>query len=307
MKIKSMVNKIGLQLAFVLMLALTFLPQLASAAAIPNSPCDSLYYETLSARAWLEAQREISQNQNIILKPDSVFEYTCFDKLLYELADHADEMLSETSAYGNPLGTNAMDNALENLVATSLESYASSNFGYYVGSLGGHLSATAIKHTPGSILGLTASPYTCDIMERVWHAAKCINFVSNSSTDGFMSFDEYATLSLPDTDVRLLPQACTGIPLQWAANFTTALTTGPWTNDPVQTYFNETTPENCGASGPCPCAGDEIPTGVQVTRAGVGVTITSYDEHICLQPGCRYHPGGQLSTYGAQPAGCYGR
>ena len=41
-----------------------------------NSPCDPDYYESLEARAWLEAQREITQNQNLIYKPDSALEYT---------------------------------------------------------------------------------------------------------------------------------------------------------------------------------------------------------------------------------------
>lgn len=283
----------------------------AGVLVIPDSPCDALYYETLSARAWLEAQREITQNQNLILKPDSVFEYTCFDQLVKELADHGDEMLSETNLFGTPLSSTSLDGTLESLVTSSLDVYHSLNFGYYPGLLGGHTAALAIKHNPEVSIS-SISPYNCDIMEKVWHAAKCINFASNSTTEGFFTLAEYAGTSV--LDKRTLPSICTPIPAQWAANLTTALTTGPWTNDPVQTYVAHLTPPTCPASGTCSCAagqpapiGRPIPTGLRVQRAGTGVTVTDYEEHICLQPGCRYHPGGTLYGTTTASAGCYGR
>ena len=275
-----------------------FTPTSQAASVIATTPCDALYYESLSARAWLEAQREITQNQNIILKPDSVFEYTCFDRLLRELADHADEMLSETSAFGSPLSSSSMDSALQNLVGSSLTSYINNNFSGY-NLLGGHTAAAGIDHTPAAISGGT---YSCDIMERVWNAAKCINFISNSTTDGFFTFAEYATAA----DKRVLPTACTPITTNWTTNLASALTSGPWTNDPVQTYFNLVQPENCTGTT-CPCSGTPIPTGVEVVRSGYN--NNNYQEHICLQPGCRYHPGGDPLANGvADPgAGCFGR
>lgn len=283
----------------------------AGISVIPDSPCDALYYETLSARAWLEAQREITQNQNLILKPDSVFEYTCFDTLVWELADHGDEMLSETNLFGTPLSTTSLDTTLQNLVTSSLAAYHSANFGYYPGLLGGHTAALAIKHTPTASIGGTA--YSCDIMEQVWHAAKCINFASNSTTEGFYTLAEYAATSA--LDKRTLPTICSPIVPQWAANLTSALTTGPWTNDPVITYVQQLTPPTCPAAGTCSCStgqpspvGRPIPTGLQVRRSAVsGSIVASYEEHICLQPGCRYHPGGILYGTTSAAAGCYGR
>ena len=275
-----------------------------AASVIADTPCDSLYYESLSARAWLEAQREITQNQNLILKPDSVFEYTCFDGHLRELADHAAQMLSETSQYGQPLDTNSMDQALQNLVGTSLAAYVSNNFAPH-SLLAGHPAATGIDHTIQAIPGGNPA-YSCDIMSRVWQAAKCINFVSNSEFDGFFTFEEYADpLSV---DKRHLPTACTSITANWNTNIATALTTGPWSNDPVDTYFLLSEPQNCGG-GTCPCTGDPIPTGVFVIRSGY--QNNEYQEHVCLQPGCRYYPGGgdDLAPGVAGPggAGCYGR
>lgn len=310
MNIRS-VYRAGLRLSLLLTLFISLgIPSGAQAgvSVIPDSPCDALYYETLSARAWLEAQREITQNQNLILKPDSVFEYTCFDTLVWELADHGDEMLSETNLFGTPLSTTSLDTTLQNLVTSSLTAYHSANFGYYPGLLGGHTAALAIKHTPTASIGGTA--YSCDIMEKVWHAAKCINFASNSTTEGFFTLAEYATGLL---DKRTLPTICNPIPAQWAANLTSALTTGPWTNDPVITYIEQLTPPTCPATGACSCAGTSpigrpIPTGLQVRRAAASAGLTSsYDEHICLQPGCRYHPGGTLFGTTNATAGCYGR
>lgn len=310
MKMKSVLRKTCAQLGLLLTLFISVgMTSAHAVSVIPDSPCDALYYETLSARAWLEAQREITQNQNLILKPDSVFEYTCFDQLVKELATHGTEMLSETNLFGTPLSSTSLDNSLQALVTSSLAAYHTANFGYYPGLLGGHTAAFAIKHTPRSSMS-SISSYNCDIMEKVWHAAKCINFTSNSTTDGFFTLAEYAGTSI--LDKRTLPSICTPIPLQWAANLTTALTTGPWTNDPVQTYIAHLTPPACTSGGSCSCSGtgsigEPIPTGLRVVRSGTGTTVTDYEEHICLQPGCRYHPGGVLYGTTSEVAGCYGR
>lgn len=289
-------------------------PQTAcSASTIADSPCDTLYYETLSSRAWLEAQREISQNQNFILKPDSVFQYTCFDRFLRELADHASNMLSETGDFGGPLGSSSMDSAINNLVISSLQPYISANFSSST-QLSGHSAAASIPSPTISNMGAPMT-YSCDIMYRVWNAARCMNFISYPEYDGFYTFQEY--VDPLNADVRHLPVACSvAAPVPTAAtkaaygtNLAVALTSGPWSNDPIQTFFNLTGPQNFGStpcSGNCACSGTPIPTGIEVFRSG-GVTPIRYDEHICLQAGCRYHPGGVLYGTTTEPAGCYAR
>ena len=304
----KLVIKYCLTITTFLSLALTLASQQQTHAVsvIADSPCDPLYYESLSARAWLEAQREITQNQNLILKPDSVLEYTCFDRLVRELADHADEMFSETSRYSGPLGANSMDNALQSLVGTSLQTYLSNNFASS-SFLAGHPAGTGLDHVPVAVTGGPA--YSCDRMARVWQAAKCINFITNATTDGFFTFEEYANTA---TDKRVLPTICTSIQTNWGDNLHTALTSGPWTNDPLQTYFTQTEPVNC-AGGNCPCTGNPIPTGIQVVRTGYNVN--EYPEKVCLQPGCHYHPG-QIGVKvdplapgvpGPITEGCFGR
>ena len=256
--------------------------QTAEAAGPPPiaaTPCDTLYYQTLSARAWLEAQREITQNQNLILKPDSVFEYTCFDMFLMELAQHAQNMFSETGAFGGPLSSTSMDNALTNLVGTSLQNFVSQNFGYY-DMLGGHAAGASIPPHPMTN-PINGGTYTCDLMRRVWEAAKCINFASNPAEDGFYTFQEYST----QPDKRYLPTRCAGIPAAWNANLNTALLAPAWAPDPMQTYLAYIDPANCTIGNANNIA---IPTGVVVTRTAVAPP--TYNEHVCIIPGCRYNP-----------------
>ncbi len=55
-----------------------------------RNTCDPEFWDVLKDRAWMEAQREVTQNQNLIPRPDSVLEMTCFDSFLDELGSHAD-------------------------------------------------------------------------------------------------------------------------------------------------------------------------------------------------------------------------
>lgn len=53
--------------------------------------CDPEFWDVLTNRAWMEAQREITQNQNIIARPDSVLSMTCFDSVLDHIAAYSDD------------------------------------------------------------------------------------------------------------------------------------------------------------------------------------------------------------------------
>ncbi|PCK00386.1 MAG: hypothetical protein COA45_00980 [Zetaproteobacteria bacterium] len=56
-----------------------------------RNTCDPEFMDVLNDRAWMAAQREVTQNQNLIPRPDSVLEITCFDSFLDELGSHADD------------------------------------------------------------------------------------------------------------------------------------------------------------------------------------------------------------------------
>ena len=58
------------------------------AEVVPGSSCDVDVYKVLSDRAWMEGQREMEIAQKLILKPDSVLEYSCFSQRRNELRQY---------------------------------------------------------------------------------------------------------------------------------------------------------------------------------------------------------------------------
>ena len=249
--------------------------------AFAPEPCDPQYYESLESRAWLEAQREITQNQNLIFKGDSVLEYTCFDSYLSELADHASDMFSETNQWGSPPGD--MATSLSNLVGSALSAYQTSNYNHSL--LGGRSSLTSSLN--GSISG---GSYTCDRMNAVWEAAKCMDFIHNAANDGFFTFAEYAS----GDDKRFLPTACSPKTADFTGELQTALVNAntPWEEDSVVTYFDLIYPggTSCAPSSASGGLTTMISTGLQVIKSSG--TPATYTEHVCVVPGCYYDPGG---------------
>lgn len=263
-------------------LAIVVFP-IASYAGTPtfaDDPCDPEYYESLESRAWLEAQREITQNQNLIFKNDSVLEYTCFDRYMRELAAHAPDMFSETNRWGGTPPTDMRD-ALNNLVQDARHEYIDANFDHSL--LGGRAS---FNYPNAS--SLSGSSYSCNIMQRVWEAAKCMDFIDNAANDGFFTFAEYASGS----DKRFLPTACPG-GADYTGNVNRAVVAAntPWDEDDAFTYYELIYP----TSGDC-----EHTTGGGVARiqTGLEINVTSgsgvnrYNEYVCTVPGCYYEPSG---------------
>lgn len=286
------------------------LPAKDACAQIAATPCDPDYYQALEQRAWLEAQREVVQNQNLITKPDSVLGYTCFDGYLRELADHADEMFSESPRWGASIlgGTQdeSMNRALEDLVLEALISYMDANF-IAPGNrrqLGGRL-AYQRPNINASIPN--GQNYTCSVMQDVWMQAKCYNFQQEPG-DGFFTFENYETTD----DKRAFPgpQPCGGSGNAaggLGSVFATARaeaglvpTTAPvWPVDQTFTYFDRFDPTfpsvttDCGTHPP-------VETGVQVNRPQQNPTF--YHEHVCVMAGCHFRPPG---AGGAPPASGY--
>lgn len=267
-------------------------------AQIAETPCDVEYMKSLKSRAWLEAQREITQNQNLIYKPDSVLAYTCFDKFANVLANMQSwQGFSETSRWGSvitPL-TTAMDDALNGLVAPSLIAYLSANFNnaYLSGRepvLSGTATAAAAGGGPPSYTAanISGGSYSCNEMNKIWQLAKCSNFQdARFPQDGFFTFQEHST-----QDKRLLPQACTNPTEVWTQQMQqagmTPTTAPPWPFDKVEVYYDNMKPERCTESTP-------LPTGVKVTSNNDALPA-EYDEKICIIPGCYFDPNGGTCT-----------
>jgi hypothetical protein len=284
--------------SFIVILFLGFfmLGQVALAQSAADEPCDPDYWKSLKARAWLEAQREITQNQNLIFKPDSVLEYTCFDKYSAELAQHAIDMFSETTKWGTLLPSDSMDKALEEVVGKPFRSYLNSNFELSGGNpstydlLGGRLNrggqddGLLPKANEGQdydsddwVEPIRGGDYRCKLMNEVWHKAKCMDFIDNKKIDGFYTFKEYQNA----LDKRRLPKRCspTG---RWVLERRTALTNVPWTEDAVETYLDFLDSGKCGNNN-----FPAFPTGLTVYNKG----HAPFAEKICIQPGCHYQPG----------------
>lgn len=278
-------------------LAISLLLPTALQAQIAETPCDVEYFKSLESRAWLEAQREITQNQNLIYKPDSVLQYTCFDKFANVMANMQSwQGFSETKRWKEVLPNldTEMDNALNPLIAPSLITYLTSNFNNaYLNGREPVLSGAAT--TPGAGGGppsyvasnISGGAYSCSEMSRIWQLAKCSNFQDiKFPQDGFFTFEEHRA-----DEKRKLPQICAVTPAfqtiwsdqikQAGLNPTTA---PPWPFDKVEVYYEKMKPEKCGESTP-------LPTGVKVTSNNTSGEIPAeYDEKICIIPGCYYDP-----------------
>lgn len=304
---KTFYSRFSLKLGIVLAGAMIF--SHAAMAQFAATPCDPNYYDSLEARAWLEAQREITQNQNLIFKPDSVLEYTCFDGHLAELAQHAEDMFSETDRWGasvltQPVAQNIhMDNALVVLVADAFDAYDAANFGY-AGLLGNRIRAVSpwVGTAPtsanptygynysspggGNSIGGT---YACDIMQAVWQKAKCMNFVDSTGNDGFFTFDQYAN----SADKRWRPTRCTAIQATWQTNIDNALppigATTPWDFDDVVTFLPNLFPTAAGCGS---ATLNRVRTGLVVRQTNAASGPRFFQEHVCLVPGCHWVPTG---------------
>lgn len=262
-------------------------PTSADTSDFAPSACDPNYYESLESRAWLEAQREITQNQNLIFKPDSVLEYTCFDRHLGVLADQSGNaqatggMFSETGRWdprvlGNNQATH-MDDALTRLVSQALNQYQQANFNHsFLGGRSSTSSTLQASVQPGA--------YNCNFMNQIWQEAKCMGFIDNATNDGFFTFEQYQSSG----DKRFLPTQCTGVPVLWRNNINTAYEAPLWIADDVDTLLEDIFPETgCGDQS---AGGSKIRTGLTVRR--IEGEPKEYQEHICVAPGCYYQPTG---------------
>ncbi|MCK6418501.1 MAG: hypothetical protein L6Q57_06135 [Alphaproteobacteria bacterium] len=236
-------------------------PALAQTAAT----CDPNYYETLKSRAWLEAQREVTQNQNLIAKPDSVLEYTCFDQSMNVLALNANLMFSGSTRWGPVLPPTSMAVALEGLVGSALQTYQTGNFSHSF--LGGR---SSIDHQFKSIAG---GAYNCAVMNAVWMQAKCAGFIEKPDTDGFYTFTHYRD----NPDKRQLPFPCPG-EARWTPEIQNVETHPGWKQDQVQTFLSQMDYKSCASA-------KAIPTGIRVMGEE-----GEYDEKVCIAPGCHYSP-----------------
>ncbi len=175
-----------------------------SAAQDIRPGCDPEYMDALEAKSWLLAQRRITQNKNLILKPDSVLEYSCFDQYINFLVTNQEgRRFSENfPVYANwgvvdGITVSSLDTALDEIVIQPLTAYIDTNFPHTF--LGGR-----VEEDPETFL--VAGDYSCETMSFVWQAARCTNFMDagteeRDALDGFYDFPFYVT-----NDPRRFPE-----------------------------------------------------------------------------------------------------
>lgn len=275
-------------------------PQARAQPAAPQMPCDPQFMDALEAKAWMEAQREIAQNQNLIFKPDSVLEMTCFDQMVGIMASTGISVLfSEAGCCGGPPDPFALNSSLGSIVQSTLLGYLNSNFNFVVPYLNGRGPGRPNPNAPPNIsLG---NGYGCSQMMQIWNSARCMHFFNKAADDNFFDFFRYQgwdprELPAPQgapprciaaTQFTQTPNvAFNGRPQNYILNPENPGYTdvAPYQEDLVVTHLRRIMPEGWGTP-PIICNQTQpIPTGVCVDRVG----IAPYADAVCPNPGCRY-------------------
>jgi hypothetical protein len=267
-----------------------------AAHAQVDSACDPDYMAALEARAYLEGQREIAHNKDIIQKPDSVLEYSCFHGFLEELAQDAFTMFSETQDWGLILPATSMDTALTNLVGNALQNYIDTNFRHgYVNERGGTGLNEGIV-PPANVNGGAWPGVVCDHMIDAWNLERGLHFQQEVDWDQYRTFEYYAGT---DPRERPIDDGVTRWPVDPRADpaFQRAYNVGGGGSTLPYQAPNDGEYVNAGGFydydlvqtfllllDPGACTAPPIPTGVTVERSN-GDT---YDEHVCSNPGCYF-------------------
>lgn len=253
---------------------------LSVCAALPayaQQACDPQFMDAIEARGFAEASRENAQNQNLIFKPDGVFEYSCFRSHAPLPQREADHLFRDTS--------------LTNVITNSVQQYTYTNFGDI------YLNSRYTDPDPA----LAAPPADmCNAIAAVWEISRCMNFYNREDLEGFFDLTHYTT-----NDPRQLPTnlaACPVTPygsmnmaLDIAYNYNRdAWVSGPYLrddedyiSDPVDTFVGDVASIDMYTAGECDDA-VAIPTGMIVNDPNA--SEPSFREHTCSNPACVYIP-----------------
>ena len=254
--------------------------------------CDVDFMNQLKARAYLGAERVALTAQTAITKPDSVLEYSCFDKMVGIVANVAGPIFTESTHWKNVkvpisndkkikynlqvfMGDKKLDTSLENVVLKALDSYAKDSFSHSF--LGGN------SEGYNSIIGsVTTASYDCYHMNDVWVEAQCRNF--DTGTVRSATFQELIE------DPRALPLECKGTTISQDLIDVSQNTEGEYSNVSLvdEELLEATSLKECG---------DPVPTGPEYLKIIVIeddflepiVERESRPDMVCITPGCSYN------------------
>ncbi|MCB1530489.1 MAG: hypothetical protein H6853_05955 [Rhodospirillales bacterium] len=254
--------------------------------------CASDTWIAMYNQATLQARRETVMNQTFITKPDSVLQYSCFEKALQYTEKYAGPVFSETDHWRglpviidgksvfNPkkktvytktaLGSTSLDMAITSAVRSAMKPYLNANFNHTM--LGG------TTEIPGKV-------DDCKLMNTVWKAAQCNNFEDSKVFYKFEELIGYDPRQYPPD----IPCNYTGIEqehIDIAQNKGFAHAKFSKVKTHLKYLLNE-------GGGNCPRT---IATGVFVYRvraAGQIGRIHDYKDAVCSNVGCVYKSKGK--------------
>ncbi len=239
-----------------------------------SSACDGNFMNQIYSHAFMNGNREVIMSEQIIHKPDSVLEYTCFDQWVNVAREEAGKIFTEDdgtwdnrevclstgdSQTSDPTscpsgGTNTVSpysvtiNAarasgtvsgnLQSLIFGNLDTYINNNFSHKF--MGEALSIDVDSSFPDA----SGTSYSCSNMSLVWDIAKCIDFEED---DRFRTFED-----LVSQDPRSIPTECS--PGNSSSDSVTAGTSS--------TKLDNTTPGSSTSASsimdPCPASGSAV-------------------------------------------------
>jgi hypothetical protein len=275
-------------------------------STIASQTCDTQVWKTMEARARIETEREIMQNQNLIFKPDSILSYICFDKFAGHASENVGVLFTHTNYWQKEIiqwgAPNGMDNAMQKVVIESMKPYISGNFNHaYLGGRGGKIEN--LGKPPETSFSGKGGTYSCGEMAKVWAAAKCLNFMHNddfAKTDGFHPFVSLKGMNKPDIagydsikEVRTLPTACGGNPIHgstWEQAFRTARNENSFGDPNEQYQFGQPLQKNFKDVRQKIAPASEVACGEPV-KTGIKVILSpgnskTHDDGVCTNPGC---------------------
>ena len=240
-----------------------------------NQACDTQFQSQMIARALVQSERDSTHGQTFITKPDSVLEYTCFDRMLAGSVQHAASLFStgQRNPWQNQSGPLA--GHLEELVYKALVNYTNLNYGHgFVGDRFPPLDSTLY---PPSF----ASSFVCQHMARVWANVQCSNAMGDTE------FNNYTIRGLIENDPRSFNNASCSLGTNIDDNLLAASLNPTFAGVDRMRAFHSAL-EDCGAPIPTGALFEKISGEVGTAGRIENEQRTIHRDYVCTAPGCYF-------------------